>query len=371
MHYIWEKSNWTDFSYDLEKIEEYLYLFSEQIGFSKGVINSLSKQDQTETLINVLVAEAIKTSEIEGEYLSRKDVVSSIKNNLGINAEFQNIRDVNAKGMATLVTEIRDTYQIPLAENKILEWHKLIFSAKTRLSVGAWRTHETPMQVISGSYGREVIHFEAPPSSSIKKEMESFIAWFNQTAPNGIKEIKYAPIRSAIAHLYFETIHPFEDGNGRMGRAIAEKALLQSVGYPLLLSLSVAIESDKENYYQALKTAQRGNHDITDWIIYFIKTILRALDSSISLVKFTLKKAKLLDNYRVQLNERQIKVLKRMLAEGEKGFEGGMSAKKYMSIAKTSKATATRDIQKLKDLGVFKSVGGGRSTTYFIEFIEE
>ena len=271
--------------------------------------------------------------------------------------------------MANLVTEIRNSYQLPINENIIFDWHEMIFSSKTRISVGTWRTHNEPMQVISGSYGNEIIHFEAPPSIQVEKEMKSFIQWFNNTAPNGKDEIKFAPIRCTIAHLYFKTIHPFEDGNGRVGRAIAEKALLQSVGHPLLLSLSVAIESDRSAYYEALKTAQRSN-DITSWLIYFIKTILKALDYSIELINFTLEKAKLFNNYNSLLNERQTKVMKRMLDEGPKGFQGGMTAKKYMSITKTSKATATRDIQKLHEIGVFKSIGAGRSTAYVIQFEE-
>lgn len=370
MNYNWQQPDWTEFKYDLKQLEKYLYLFSEKLGLSKGYLNTLSKEHKTQHLIEILVSEAIKTSEIEGEFLSRKDVMSSIKNNLGLGTDAINVRDLNAQGMANLVTEIRNNYQLPISKTMILDWHKMVFPSKTKISVGTWRAHNEPMQVISGRYGKEVIHFEAPPSKRVKKEMELFIQWFNHTAPGGINKMKFAPIRCAIAHLYFETIHPFEDGNGRVGRAIAEKALLQSVGYPLLLSLSAAIESDKGAYYNALKTAQRSNH-ITPWLIYFIKTILKALDYSEELINFTLQKTRLFDYYTTQLNERQIKVLKRMLDEGPKGFEGGMTAKKYMSITKTSKATATRDIQKLNKIGVFKSMGGGRSTAYTIQFIED
>jgi len=369
MSYNWQQSDWTEFKYDFKKLEKYLYLFSEKIGLSKGSLNALSKKHKSQTLIEILVSEAIKTSEIEGEFLSRKDVMSSIKNNLGLSSDTSNVRDINAKGMANLVTEVRNNYQLPLDENVMFNWHKMIFSSKTRVTVGRWRIYNEPMQVISGRYGKEIVHFEAPPSIQVQKEIKSFIEWFNSTAPNGLNEIKFAPIRCAIAHLYFETIHPFEDGNGRVGRAIAEKALLQSVGYPLLLSLSVAIESDRIGYYEALKTAQRSN-TITEWLIYFMKIILKALDHSVELINFTLQKAKLFDHYNSELNERQTKVLKRMLIDGPNQFEGGMTAKKYMGITKTSKATATRDIQKLNELGVFKLIGGGRSTAYIIQFIE-
>jgi len=299
--------------------------------------------------------------------LSKEDVISSIKNNLGLATNPIKTRDLQAKGMANLVTEIHQNYPVILSENMIFNWHKMIFPDKTRISVGAWRTHEEPMQVVSGSLGREKIHFEAPPSKNVAKEMQNFIQWFNATAPNGVNRIKHAPIRCAIAHLYFESIHPFEDGNGRIGRAIAEKALLQTAEYPLLLSLSASIESNKANYYSALKEGQKSN-EITNWLVYFIKTILKALDTSEALINFTLQKAKLFDEYRDQLSERQTKVLNKMLAEGIAGFEGGMTAKKYMRMTKTSKATATRDMQKLNEMGIFKLVGGGRSTTYIVQF---
>ncbi|MDO7172627.1 Fic family protein [Mariniflexile sp. AS56] len=168
-----------------------------------------------------------------------------------------------------------------------------------------------------------------------------------------------------ISHLYFETIHPFEDGNGRIGRSIAEKALSQSVGYPLLLSLSATIEAKKKEYYNALKQGQSSN-EITPWLEYFIDVILKSQDESESLIHFTLRKAKLFDHYESKLNERQLKAIKRMLEEGPKGFEGGMTAKKYMRITQTSKPTATRDLQKLVELKIFGVEGDGRSTSYQI-----
>jgi len=208
------------------------------------------------------------------------------------------------------------------------------------------------------------VHFEAPPSSQVPAEMKQFITWFNDTAPGGRQEIKKAPIRSAIAHLYFETIHPFEDGNGRIGRAIAEKALSQTIGRPVMLSLSQAIEEDKNAYYDALKAAQRTNN-ISMWLSYFVQVIYRAQLAAKELVNFTLKKVKLLDRCKGKLNDRQLKVLLRML-ESPDGFEGGMTAKKYVSLTKTSKATATRDLKELVDLGVLIPEGGGRSVHYYV-----
>jgi Fic family protein len=241
----------------------------------------------------------------------------------------------------------------------------MLLKENKRINVGMWRSHEDPMQVISGSFGKEKVHFEAPPSSRISSEMNRFIRWFNDTAPGGINEIKKAPVRSAIAHLYFETIHPFEDGNGRIGRAIAEKALSQTLGRPVLLSLSRTIEADKKSYYNALERAQKSN-EITLWINYFIHVILKSQEQAIRLVDFILKKSKFFDRFKQSLNERQIKVVRRMLDAGPDGFEGGINARKYMSITKASKATATRDLQNLSEMGVLVIEGGGRSTHYIL-----
>jgi Fic family protein len=238
------------------------------------------------------------------------------------------------------------------------------------VKVGAWRDHEEPMQVISGAIGKQKIHFEAPPSNRVPAEMKKFIEWFNDTGPGGANEIKKAPVRSAIAHLYFESIHPFEDGNGRIGRAIAEKALSQGIGRPVLMSLSQTIEANKNNYYNALEKAQRSN-EITHWINYFVKTIVDAQSEAEEQIDFTLKKAKFFDRFKDKLSDRQLKVIRRMLDEGPKGFEGGMSASKYGSIAKVSKATATRDLQELLEIGAFIlfGPGGGRSTKYQVNLI--
>ena len=229
------------------------------------------------------------------------------------------------------------------------------------IQIGQWRSHEEPMQIVSGAIGRENVHFEAPPSNTVSSEMNDFIVWFNESQSS----IKKPIIRSAIAHLYFESIHPFEDGNGRIGRAVAEKALSQSIGRPVLFSLSKSIESNKNNYYDALKAAQRSN-EITDWINYFVRTVLDAQIDAEQEIEFTLKKTKFFDGHKDELNERQQKVVRRMLEEGHQGFEGGMNARKYVSLTSASKATATRDLQDLVEKGIFKPIGGGRSTRYEI-----
>jgi Fic family protein len=241
----------------------------------------------------------------------------------------------------------------------------MLMAGQKRIKAGQWRTHIEPMQVISGAIGKETVHFEAPPSATVPTEMSTFIQWFNHTGPGGTQEIKKAPVRAAIAHLYFESIHPFEDGNGRIGRAVAEKALSQTIGRPVLLSLSRTIEANKRLYYESLKKAQRST-EISTWIRYFVETILDAQSEAETQIDFTLRKARFFDRYRTLLNDRQSTVLTRMMAEGPQGFEGGMNARKYISITGTSKATATRDLQQLLDIGALILAGnaGGRSTRY-------
>ncbi|MBA9076564.1 Fic family protein [Rufibacter quisquiliarum] len=320
---------------------------------------------QTEAIIDIMVAEAIKTSEIEGEYLSRKDVASSIRNHLGLAQPPGSIKDRMAQGAGELMADARNTYAEALTEEKLFGWHRMLLKENRGINIGMWRSHGEPMQVVSGALGKEKVHFEAPPSSRVPAEMGRFIQWFNDTAPGGAREMKKAPVRSAIAHLYFESIHPFEDGNGRIGRAIAEKALSQTLGRPVLLSLSRTIEADKRSYYQALEKAQRGN-EITPWVNYFVGIALKAQGQAIELVDFILKKSKFFDRFKGLLNEREVKAVNRMLEAGPEGFEGGMSARKYMSITKASKATATRDLQHLLELEALILEGGGRSTRYIL-----
>jgi Fic family protein len=316
-----------------------------------------------EAITQTLIAEAIKTSAIEGEFFSRQDVVSSIRNRLGLNVIQENVKDKKAQGAAELVVDVRNSYAEPLTEEKLFEWHRILLKQSRHINTGAWRKDDAPMQVISGTIGRETVHFEAPPSARVPKEMKDFIKWFNDTAPGGKKEIKNAPVRSAIAHLYFETIHPFEDGNGRIGRAIAEKALSQTIDRPVLLSLSATIERNKKDYYKALSNAQKSN-EVTDWVIYFTKVVLQAQQETKNMIGLTLKKTKFFDKHKEQLNERQLKAINKMLEALPEGFEGGMTAKKYMSITRASKATATRDLQELAETAVLLQQGGGRGVHY-------
>lgn len=363
--YNWQRKDWPDFTYDLNQIEDELFLFAEKTGHVTGVLKGLPEDIRTEAIIDNMVAEAIKTSEIEGEFLSRKDVMSSIRNNLGLNEKNEQVPDKMAAGAGELMVDVRNTFKEDLTVEKLFSWHKMLLGNDRKVITGAWRTHHEPMQVVSGAMGKEKVHYEAPPSSGVPQEMEKYITWFNKTAPGGKQEIKKAPVRAAIAHLYFESIHPFEDGNGRIGRALAEKALSQGTDRPVLLSLSRTIETNKKAYYEALEKAQCAN-EITAWIKYFVNVTIDAQTFAEEQIDFTLKKTVFFDRFKDQLNARQLKVVKRMLEEGAKGFNGGMNAGKYTSITKISKATATRDLQDLLEKGILILLGtsGGRSTKY-------
>lgn len=363
MTYNWQNPEWPGFFFETTDIQPFILEFAKETGEINGIIQGLPDQLKQETLLQLMMSEAVKTSEIEGEYISREDVLSSLRNNLGLNEMPVHVKDRRATGIAQLMTEVRKSFQEPLTTTMLKTWHSLLMSGTRNINPGVWRTGIAPMQVISGAVGREVVHYEAPPSEQVPSEMEAFVEWYNSAVFTLKGEIAEGVLKSAIAHLYFESIHPFEDGNGRIGRAVAEKALSQSLKRPVMLSLSKAIEKNKKDYYKALKEAQR-TLNITRWINYFAIVILEAQRDAKIMVQFTLKKARFFDRYREEFNERQTKAVLKIMERGADGFEGGMTAKKYMGITQASKATATRDLQQLYDLGVFRREGGGRSVRY-------
>lgn len=356
--YNWQHKNWPEFKFDSSSIDNKLMKFMLKAGELKGITSALPEAIGTDSIIQIMMTEAIKTSEIEGETVNRIDVMSSIRKNLGLPIS-KEPKDKNAIGLSHLLIDVRNSYKQELTESKILEWHKLLMGNNKRINAGSWRKGTAPMQVISGSASDPKIHFVAPPSKMVPKEMKRFIEWYNKS------EISSPIIKAAIAHLYFESIHPFEDGNGRIGRAIAEKALSQGIDNPIMFSISKSIEENKSSYYKSLQYAQQ-RLDITKWIEWFASIIINAQDDAEKTIQFTIKKVKFFDKYDKKMNERQKKVINRMLDEGIKGFKGGMNAKKYISITETSKATATRDLQELVSINVFTINGLGRSTSYVI-----
>ncbi len=359
--YNWQHKEWPKFIYNIEVVGDCASQFMLVAGEATGVAQGLSEKEQTNALIRMMMEEALKTSAIEGELLNREDVRSSIENHLGLHKKPKSIKDKRAKAIAEVMLDVRNNYNKKLSESLIKHWHKLLFEDSKTINAGMWRSSKQPMQVVSGAFGKEEIHFEAPPSSKVATEMKKFVKWYNAFKVNG--NMFHAITKTSIAHLYFESIHPFEDGNGRIGRAIAEKCLSESVGRPLLISLSSVLERKRKLYYAELKKAQH-TLKINDWLVYFANVILEAQKDAVKSVQQTLKRTKFFDQHKAQLNEREQKVIRKMLDTGNEGFIGGMTAKKYMSITKASKATATRDLQHLTSMKVLIPFGEGRSVHY-------
>ncbi len=363
MKYIWQLADFPKFKYDTSKllalVEESVVLIGEVRGIMKGFSPAL----QDEVSAQVMLSEAIKTSEIEGEYFSREDVMSSLMMNLGLVDYVLPSKNKNADAIARLMIEVRKNYNQPLTLEMILHWHKILMKHHADIHGGALRSSSKPMQVISGRYGDIEVHYEAPPSKDLPLLLEVFFQWYRTFEDSTLGTIGEAIILSALSHLYFETLHPFEDGNGRIGRAITEKVLAEKLQSPLFISLSTYIEKNKSTYYNEIKKAQRSL-EVTDWLVYSIQVLIEALKETVLVVQFVRKKTEFYDRYNRELNERQRKVINKMFNQGISGFEGGMTARKYVSINKTTKSTATRDLQELVDKDIFVRKGAGRSTSY-------
>ena len=238
--------------------------------------------------------------------------------------------------------EVRKNYNEPLTLEMILDWHKVLMGGQNNIKGGALRSSCEPMQVISGRYGDIQVHYETPPSKYLPLLLEQFFKWYRGFEESTLGTIGEAIVLSGLVHLYFETLHPFEDGNGRIGRAISEKVLAKKLQSHLFISLSSSIEKNKSSYYDEIKKAQR-NLEVTDWLIYFIDILIQSLKETVEVVQFVRKKTEFYDRYNAALNERQRKAINEMFNEGIAGFKGGMTVKKYISITKTTKSTATRD----------------------------
>jgi Fic family protein len=314
--------------------------------------------------IELISDEALKTSEIEGEILDRDSVQSSLRQQFGLGTDDRHVPPAE-RGIAEMMVNLYRTFGDPLAHETMFAWHNMLMRGERRINViGGYRTHSDPMQVVSGPVHDRKVHFEAPPSSRMPEEMDAFVKWFNHTAPDSKRPLP-ALTRAGLAHLYFISIHPFEDGNGRIGRALAEKSLAQNLGQPSLVALAYTIERARKAYYAALESSNKDT-EITGWLVYFAETILEAQRNTIKRVDFYVAKAKFYERHRGQLNERQEKVIARIFREGIDGFKGGLSAENYISLTKTSRATATRDLQDLVAMGALTKTGELRHTRYHL-----
>ena len=366
MRWLWQQSGWPDFRYDKRLLKERdlaFHLNSERLA---GRFDALPIVYQKDAMIDLMLSEALKTSAIEGEHLDRESVRSSLLS-LMVSDTLPNASDQKAAGAAALLVDVRKHWQAPLTHDLLGKWQSMAVPEQRYTSImrGAYRNDPSPMQIVSGPYGREKIHYEAPPAARVPDEMAMFIAWYNQTSPIDGEQKIPGIARAGIAHLWFELIHPFDDGNGRVGRTIADHALSQSLGYPTTACLATAIEADKKSYYWKLEQASRGGLSIDGWLDYFADMVIEAQAIAKEEVDFVLSKTRFYEAYGDQLNERQARMVARVFAEGRKGFEGGITTKKYEAITKCPNRTASRDLADLLAKGIITRLpGGGRTTRY-------
>jgi Fic family protein len=327
-----------------------------------GAVKHLGADEHSQLLVDWMSGEALTTSEIEGEILNRASVQSSIQRQLGMAGDKRRSSPAE-QGIAEMMVDLYRTSSDPVSDDQLFRWHGMVTAGRRDLEdIGKYRTSQQPMQIVSGPIGSERVHFEAPPSRRIPAEMKEFLGWFNRTAPHA-SEFLPALTRAGIAHLRFESIHPFEDGNGRLGRAIAEKALAQSFPQPLIVALAPTMLAHRKSYYEALERAGKRN-DVTDWLKWFAEIALEAQRRAIEQVEFLIAKTRLLDRLRGLINERQEKALLRMFREGPEGFKGGLSAGNYSTITEATPATTTRDLADLAEKGALIRTGERRHARY-------
>lgn len=362
--YIHQHKKWPQFQWEKEKLAELLTAVRYRQGRLIGHMEALGFALREEAMLQTLTQEVIKSSEIEGEVLDQDQVRSSLARRLGIDIAGSVPADRNVEGVVEMMLDATQNFQQPLTEDRLFGWHAALFptgrSGMHRITVGVWRTGERgPMQVVSGSIGKEKVHFEAPDAAKVPEEMSNFLAWFNSA--NDIDPV----LKAAIAHLWFVTIHPFEDGNGRIARAIADMQLARAdESQQRFYSMSTQIRKERKDYYDMLEATQKGPLDITTWLTWFLSCLDRAFLGTNDILSNVLLKARFWEKHvSVGLNDRQKLIINRML----NGIEGKMTSSKWAKMAKCSKETAIRDIQDLisKDL-MIKEEAGGRSTSYVL-----
>jgi Fic family protein len=368
MRWNWQRDDWPEFRWKERDLYPLESRFLHQSGVFIGITKHLGTEDERRLVVDLISDEALKTSEIEGVFLDRESVQSSVRRNFGLDTDRRRVGPAE-RGISDMLCDVYWNYDKLLTHEVLFNWHRMLVNGRYDLKdAGCYRTQDDPMQIVSGRLDKPQVHFEAPPSKAVEKEMDLFMSWWQNTLPSGKNPLP-ALTRSAISHLYFVSIHPFEDGNGRIARALSEKSLAEYSGRPALIALSLSIERNRKEYYQALERANKDN-EITEWVIYFSRTILQAQELSHRMIDFLVEKTKLFDRLRGLINERQEKVLSRMFREGLDGFKGGLSAENYISISGTSRATATRDLQDLLKKGALKKTGALKSTRYYLNIAE-
>jgi Fic family protein len=361
--YIHQLANWPDFQWDKERLSRLLVEIRHRQGRLLGRMESMGFSLQAEASLQTLTLDVLKSSEIEGEILNPDQVRSSIARRLGMDIAGLIPADRHVEGIVELMLDATQHYAGALTDERLFGWHTALFptgrSGIFNITVGAWRanTKRDPMQVVSGPIGRETVHFQAPDAEVLDTEMKKFFTWFN------ISDDIDPVIKAGIAHLWFVTIHPFSDGNGRIARAIADMQLARADQSPQrFYSMSAQIRNERNTYYEMLERTQKGSMDITGWLEWFLNCLDRSLSATDETLEKVIHKARFWERLKIySLNDRQKKMLDLLLD----GFDGKLTSSKWAKITKTSQDTATRDIQDLIEKSLLvKETAGGRSTSY-------
>ncbi len=362
--YLWEEQEWPDLSWDERRLSKLLGAVSQEQGRLLGKMEALGFDLRNEAHLRTLTEDVIKSSEIEGEKLERDQVRSSIARRLGMDIAGLVPADRNVEGVVEMMLDATTNYDQPLTDERLFAWHAALFptgrSGMIKINVGMWRDDaDGPMQVVSGPMGRDTVHYQAPPAERIAEEMARFIEWFENPGET------HPLLIAGLGHLWFVTIHPFEDGNGRIARAIADMALARSEkSRQRFYSMSAQIQQERKDYYYTLEWTQKGDMDVTRWQDWFLNCLQRAIVGSEETLDTVMVKARFWDRFaKAPFNDRQIKVMNKLLD----GFEGKLTTSKWAKIAKCSQDTAYRDILDLVERGALqKDPGGGRSTSYSV-----
>jgi Fic family protein len=366
--YIHELPDWPDFRWNQDSLATQLPAVRHRQGRLIGRMQALGFSLREEAVVKTLTEDVLKSSEIEGEILDRDQVRSSIARRLGMDAGALLPVDRNVEGVVEMMLDATQNFKEPLTAERLFGWQAALFptgrSGLSKIIVGAWRDEKSgPMQVVSGPYGRKKVHYEAPAAGRLDAEMKAFLDWFNAAAD--IDPV----LKAALAHLWFITIHPFDDGNGRIARAIADMALARSEDSPQrFYSMSAQIQRERKDYYDILETTQKGDLDIAPWLEWFLGCLDRAFDGAEKILAAVFRKAEFWKRHAAApLNDRQRDMLNRLLD----GFEGKLTSSKWATIEKCSPDTALRDINELVERGILqKDEGGGRSTSYSLVEVE-
>jgi len=375
-HWIWQQPDWPNFTWQSERLTPLLRECVQAQGRLMGMASSVDRSLSAQNELDALLQNIVTSSAIEGEQLNVDSVRSSLARRLGLEVVDGDKVSQRSEGLAQLMLDATQRFAQPLTLPRLLEWHTWLFPdqdmnvAARSIHIGELRGDE-PMQVVSGRLDKPTIHYEAPPRLGLEQQLDTFLAWFaTSQKQDGLDPL----LRAGIAHFWFITLHPFDDGNGRLTRTLTDLALAQGEAQAIrFYAMSASILDDRSSYYRVLETSQKSSMDITEWLQWFLQTLLRSLQQAMTRIEAVLGKARFWQaNRDAKLSAEQIKVLNRMLDGGQRGFADGISAAQYQAVAKVSKATATRHLAELLEKGCLQRLpGGGRSTRYQVSYPDD